>query len=776
MRHWILACLAVLAIGVAYAAPAGAQEASSISDGLKSMVEQAQKDGMTVVVISPDAKSGEAAPPPGESMTGMGLRLREEIRRLAVTAPAMPGRIATAFEIISPDGSAKWLVVAVLTALAGILLGYFPRRLIGIWGREHFRYMYSPHPHDDAERIGYLLFRASLQAVYTVLLFGVAMLVAIAFDTGHEPSRSTIFVIVAAYCVWRISREVIGFNLLAPDVPSHRMLSLSDADAKAIFRDFNWVFAVAITVLGTSAWITSLDLDGDANKLLLIVASFIAAGLIGYLTLKHRKAVAGVILGAGPAEAKPVWLRIIAGGWHILALLYLVAATVFSIVRLLLGLPSANLLISAPAIALIGGLSAYGVMLLIIERFYRSRRAAFDRRLRVALHAERDRRAREKAARIEIEQSGLVEDEEVETNLEPDGRHAALRMFKPLFRPLLQQSAALIVSIIAFDFVLSVWDVNVGQRGNLGTAFVDTLVVAFIAWFLYRVVAAYADDKLAAEGVSPHGGDPEDEPGGHGATRLGTLLPLLRNVAIATIVAIAGMIVLANLGVDIGPLFAGAGVVGLAVGFGAQTLIRDIFSGGFFLFDDAFRKGEYVELGNIRGTVEKISLRSFQLRHHNGPLHTIPFGEITQLTNYSRDWVIMKLPLRVTYDTDVEKVRKLVKKVGEQLLEHPDVGKSFLQPLKSQGVVQMEDSAMIIRVKFMTKPGDQWMTRKVVYAAIQELFRREGIRFANREVTVRLAEEPRRPLSVQQKEAVAGAAHRIIHDEADEVEADGDDR
>jgi small-conductance mechanosensitive channel len=268
----------------------------------------------------------------------------------------------------------------------------------------------------------------------------------------------------------------------------------------------------------------------------------------------------------------------------------------------------------------------------------------------------------------------------------------------------------------------------------------------------------------------------EDEPGGHGVSRLGTLLPLVRNVLIVTIIVIAAMIVLSNLGVDIAPLFAGAGVIGLAVGFGAQALIRDIFSGGFFLFDDAFRKGEYIELGEIRGTVEKISLRSFQLRHHNGPLHTIPFGEIKQLTNYSRDWVIMKLPLRVTYDTDVERVRKLVKKLGQKLLDHPEVGKNFLQPLKSQGVIQMDDSAMIMRVKFMTKPGDQWTTRKVVYMAIQELFHREGIQFANKEVTVRLANEPAAGLDDVQKQAVAAAARRAIDDDAAQQPVPVDDR
>ena len=203
--------------------------------------------------------------------------------------------------------------------------------------------------------------------------------------------------------------------------------------------------------------------------------------------------------------------------------------------------------------------------------------------------------------------------------------------------------------------------------------------------------------------------------------------------------------------------------MGLAVGFGAQTLVKDIISGVFYLIDDAFRKGEYLDLGTVKGMVENISIRSMQLRHHNGPLNTVPFGEIRQLTNFSRDWVMMKLPLRVTYDTDVEKLRKLVKKLGQDLLQDPELGPKFLQPLKSQGVIQMEDSAMIIRVKFMTRPGDQWTLRNKVFARIRELFEREGIKFAHREVTVRIADrEAGGPLSEAEKEAAAAAARSAI--------------
>ena len=225
------------------------------------------------------------------------------------------------------------------------------------------------------------------------------------------------------------------------------------------------------------------------------------------------------------------------------------------------------------------------------------------------------------------------------------------------------------------------------------------------------------------------------------------------------------MAVISALGVNITPLLAGAGIIGLAIGFGAQTLVKDVISGMFFLIDDAFRKGEYIDIGDVKGTVEKISVRSMQLRHHNGPLNTVPFGEINFITNFSRDWVVMKLPLRLTYDTDAEKVRKMIKKLGQEMLEDPNLGPQFLQPLKSQGVIQMEDSAMIMRVKFMTKPGDQWVIRRTVFAKIRDLFEREGIKFAHREVTVQLADETGgAQLNESEKQAVSAAARSAVED------------
>ncbi|HMB76288.1 MAG TPA: mechanosensitive ion channel family protein, partial [Kiloniellaceae bacterium] len=176
--------------------------------------------------------------------------------------------------------------------------------------------------------------------------------------------------------------------------------------------------------------------------------------------------------------------------------------------------------------------------------------------------------------------------------------------------------------------------------------------------------------------------------------------------------------------------------VGIAIGFGAQTLVTDMISGIFFLVDDAFRRGEYIDVGVAKGTVEKISLRSLQLRHHNGPVNTVPFGQIATVNNFSRDWAIIKLEIRVPFETDVNKVRKLVKKIGQEMMEDPAVKDMMLEPLKSQGVVRVDDSALIMRCKFTAKPGQQFLVRREAFTRIQKRFSEEGIHFAPRRVIV----------------------------------------
>ena len=280
--------------------------------------------------------------------------------------------------------------------------------------------------------------------------------------------------------------------------------------------------------------------------------------------------------------------------------------------------------------------------------------------------------------------------------------------------------------------LLGLWQSETGRQ--ISAAALEILVAVVLAYVGWELVRRAIEPYMPVE--HDESALPAGDIGGTGASRISTLMPLLRKFLLVTIVAVTVMVVLSALGVNIGPLLAGAGVVGLAIGFGSQALVKDIVSGLFFLMDDAFRKGEYIDIGSVMGTVERISIRSLQLRHHNGPVHTVPYGEIQYLTNYSRDWAIMKFELRLPFETDLDKVRRIIKKVGIQLMEDEEFGPLLLEPLKSQGVNRMDDSALILRCKFTSVPGQQFYVRREAFNRIQLAFEEKGIKFAPRRVIV----------------------------------------
>jgi len=298
-----------------------------------------------------------------------------------------------------------------------------------------------------------------------------------------------------------------------------------------------------------------------------------------------------------------------------------------------------------------------------------------------------------------------------------------------------------VMIVAAALFLADIWDIDlvaITARDTLPTRLVrgvlTSIVVLLLADFVWQVCKAAVDRKLAAV---PASSEPGTDEAVHQA-RLRTLLPILRNMLFVVIVVLAGLTALSALGVEIGPLIAGAGVFGVAVGFGAQTLVKDVISGIFYLLDDAFRVGEYIQSGSYKGTVESFSLRSIKLRHHRGPVFTVPFGELGAVQNMSRDWVIDKFVLGVTYDTDLEKARKLIKRIGQELAEDPEHARHIIDPLKMQGVEQFGDYAIQIRMKMTTRPGEQFEIRRKALARIKEAFDENGIRFGA--PTVKVAE------------------------------------
>jgi len=213
-------------------------------------------------------------------------------------------------------------------------------------------------------------------------------------------------------------------------------------------------------------------------------------------------------------------------------------------------------------------------------------------------------------------------------------------------------------------------------------------------------------------------------------TRLATLLPLIRNSLAIAIFFLGGILALGDLGVDIGPFLAGAGVVGIALGFGAQALVRDVIAGLFFLIDDAFRLGEVIDTGRLKGTVEAISIRSVRLRHQSGQIHTVPFGLIQAVTNSSRDWAVADFTLHVAPNSDLQQIQDILQQIGAKLLGDSEIGGDFIQPLQMQGVVDISQMGVQIRCKFTSRPGRQ---SRLQHRALHEIilgFAAAGIAFA----------------------------------------------
>ena len=301
------------------------------------------------------------------------------------------------------------------------------------------------------------------------------------------------------------------------------------------------------------------------------------------------------------------------------------------------------------------------------------------------------------------------------------------------------RGARAIAIALAVGWLVLVWQFNpdtLGRRDPIFAALfygaLKSILIIVVADFLWQLARGWIDRtiRVSTDTTSLAPADAARR------ARFRTLLPIFRN-ALAVIVAVmAGLIVLSQMGVQIAPLIAGAGIFGVAIGFGSQTLVKDVISGVFYMLDDAFRVGEYIQAKDYKGTVEGFSLRSVRLRHHRGPVFTVPFGELGAVENMSRDWVIDKFRITVGFDTDIEKARKLTKKVGADLKEDPELGKLFIEPLKMKGVEQFADYGIVLSFAMTTVPGMQTYIRRKAYAKIREVFLANDISFAQPMVQV----------------------------------------
>lgn len=774
------------------AAPDALAQESTSENGdtseLSTALKAAAESGVSVVIIdsdgkiagtttatAPEATSPESAADSADKMTMImkGQKRADDFRKVfkdrMEALPAAVNEVLFVLRASSPDGQIFTFAKTLMWTLALLAVGIlFEREIFGKrLARGFVVSRIQENPHGYSEKLPFLVFRffaGCIGVMVSVLVASVlgTLLFGSTEDTAIE---FTILTIVAAYSLVRIT-SLVWRMILSPYLEQYRIPNFSTPDAKRLHR---WLFMMAtmdICTMFFGLWLSELGLNYDVYAIGVLALTTLFALFNLLLILVNRRAISNAIRDGRPLKSVTLATRLASQLWAPLLSLYVIYGWMRLSVDLVLDREQALPLIAGAYIIFTSIIVVYATINYGIEKYFNRSRTI--RELNTAAEE----------ALLAAEESGV--EDEVSKSLMEELRDEIDSRRINTFEDLAQRISGILALVAGLYATLTIFggEQLVADDGLIGR-FLDVVIIIFIGYIVFNCFRIWIDSKIREEqGDINEEAELGDEGGETGASRLATLLPLFRNFILIVILVTITLIILMEIGVNVSPLFAGAGVVGLAIGFGAQTLVRDVFSGAFFLFDDAFRKGEYIDIGGVKGTVEKISVRSFQLRHHLGPLHTVPFGEIQHLTNYSRDWVIMKLPLRVTYDTDVERVRKMIKNLGIELLDDPVIGDNFIQPLKSQGVIEMQDSAMIIRVKFMTKPGDQWLVRKKVFQEIRSLFEREGIRFAHREVTVRLADEDAAAadLTPKQKEAIAGAVQGAIDEDAFLDDDGGDDR
>ncbi len=292
------------------------------------------------------------------------------------------------------------------------------------------------------------------------------------------------------------------------------------------------------------------------------------------------------------------------------------------------------------------------------------------------------------------------------------------------FRGAFGRFLAVLIWLVFFEFAARTWGYSLidFMYQPLGKMLVGVLLTALVAWLVWAVA-----DTAIVEALSPHPRKAGGAAARASSARALTLLPLCRGAAGACVAGVAVIVALTNLGIDTTPLVAGAGVIGLAVGFGAQSLVQDIITGLFILIEDTISVGDYIETSNHSGTVEGLSIRTVRLRDMYGTLHTIPFSQIKTVKNLSRQFACAVFEIGVSYNADIDAVLRALRAVGAEMMEDYRLRRDIMEPLDVQGIIRFAESAVIVRAIFKTRPLKQWAISREFNLRLKRKFDAEGI-------------------------------------------------
>ena len=576
-------------------------------------------------------------------------------------------------QIISPDNRNKWL--SLIFSLVIILgLGWAASTLSR-------KLLSRPRLTLESHEAGTLLVRASLLLGRTILdLFSIAVFAGVSYGLIPiiNPVEQIYFValsLINGYLVCAVMIAILK-SILVPAAPSLRLFPIRDIAANYLFIWCRRLVLVGVIGYFIAEVTLVLGIPSGGHLLLLRLVGLLVIAMLILIILQNRQPVSRWLEDSGRLASK------LAGIWHAVAIVY--ALGLFSV--WLLGVQDGFEFI----------LKATVTSVVVIGATY--------------IVARLSRRALEKGFEIKPELKALYPTLERRTNR---------------YLPGLQFTVRIGLTVLCLLSLLQVWGIDILTmlETPLGQNFVKSTVsialIIMISLIFWEGITSLIERFLAADAAN--GGTVKR------SARVRTLLPLLQKVILVVLCIMVLMTILSEIGINIAPLMAGAGVVGLAIGFGSQQLVKDIIAGIFILVEDTLSVGDWVDLGGQSGTVEALSIRSLRLRDASANVHTIPFGSVERITNMTRDYSYAVIEAGVGYNEDADNVIGVLHEIGADLQADPEFTGNFMEPLSVLGVDRLADSAVVIKARIKTLPGTQWAMRREFQLRMKKRFDELGI-------------------------------------------------
>jgi small-conductance mechanosensitive channel len=602
-----------------------------------------------------------------------------ELAVLATEIGNFPAVFSSATTYFSdPEARNLWLWLGgqlALILLAGLVAEWVAKRLLN---RLHLTI--------EARGGDGLWLRGFLALLRTFLDFvAVASFVAAAYATMTllAPAQGGRVLALALINANVLARIVLTFakTILAPRVSSMRLLPMSDETANyALIWVRRLVYVLAYGYFLTEV-LPVLGVSRVTHASVAKLVGLIVMLMLVVLILQTRVDVAAHIRGK-TSRLLDQFRRRVADVWHLVAILYVIA--IYGVWAL--EIPGGFAYVLRSTAYTIVAFTIATVLLVLLRQTLRKLFSLSD---------------------------------------EQKQRFPGLEARASRYLPVLTGGIQLVIGLITVLAILSIWGIDaVGWVATpTGSAIVRGIVnivlillVSLLAW---EVTSAAIERYLAARDIN-----------GQEITRgqrAQTLLPLLRNVVMIALTILVTLTVLSEIGVNIGPLIAGAGILGLAIGFGAQTFVKDVITGFFILIEDSVGVGDIVVLGGYKGKVEAISIRSIQLRDLQGDVHRIPFSEVTSTTNRSKVFSFAFFDIGVAYREDVDHCMNVIREVGAEMRKDENFGAMITEDIEIMGVQSFDDSAVIIRARIKVKPGKQLGVQRAFNRLIKNRFDAEGI-------------------------------------------------